>query len=166
MHIQIQQKITSADWQSLTDWAEQVFPEEGRDLQWGESSHHIVARDTDGKAVGHIGVGQFALTTTLGTRYVLGVGGVVVRPEYQGQRLPEKLFSALHTMPLDAFQTQTFALFCPFRLVDYYRRHGYQPFEHAVVAMDGDTNRFANFCFMTRGNIDWQSPIQLQTLPW
>ena len=166
MDIQIQQTISEMDWQHLTGWAEQIFPEEGRHLQWSESSHHVIARNELGDAVGHIGFGEFAIKTDEKECFILGVGGVVVRPEYQGQRLPQQMFAKLHAMAFDDFNSHTFALFCPPRLVSYYHKFGYKLLEYPVVSRCGDANLLANFCFMIRGDLKFEHAIELKSLPW
>lgn len=85
MRIETQSGIAEQDWAYLTQWKERVFPEEGRGKEWSRVAWHTVAYSQSNDAIGHIGFDGFRVTFNETECLVVGIGGVVVRPEYQGQ---------------------------------------------------------------------------------
>lgn len=97
---------------------------------------------------------------------VVGVGGVVVRPEYQGQGIPALLFRELHDQGIRKTGGESFALFCPDRLVMYYERHGYRLHNGDVQFLQWGEKVVSSFKFMHRGAIEPSGPVELTTAPW
>lgn len=165
MHIEITDSLNAADKAHLMGWSERVFPEEGRQYSWTESTHHIVAYES-AEPVAHLGFGLFEIQNGDQAEQVIGVGGVVVRPEWQGQRIPNRLFAHLHSTDVLDARDRIFTLFCPARLEPYYAHMGYKNFEGDVLIPDGEgVKRFA-FSFMYRGDAGFRPVITLTTNPW
>lgn len=166
MKIIIQKGIEKSEEDYLERWGEQVFPIEGRNYTWSPASHHVIARDGT-TPVGHIGFGEFNIQTGGNSLTVIGVGGVVVRPEYQGKNIPAKMFKALHEAIALSAHTRLFTLFCPKRLVTYYNKHGYTLYEGKVMFMQNkQLVPSAQFCFMHYGSNVLGSFVHLTTEPW
>ena len=165
MEFGIQTEIEENDFKYLFKWDEQVFPIEGRDFLWSESTHHIIARD-HGKPVGHIGFGKY-LVVGEAEKNVIGVGGVVVRPEYQGQRLPWKMFEVLNSTDTLGARESVKALFCPGRLVSYYESHGYELYVQGFRFMqkEGYTET-DKIRFMVRGGLGMSCALSIPSYPW
>ena len=165
MELEITEFLDEADRVRLFEWREQVFPVEGRAYRWSETSHHVVARSS-GEAVAHLGFGRFELLDGGRTLAVIGVGGVVVRPEYQGRRIPSLLFDVLHSTPVLGARETTCTLFCPERLVPYYSGHGYKVYGGEVNIPWGDGTKVIDLRFMYRGQAEFSPSITLTTDPW
>lgn len=165
MEITIQTEIDEDDSNQLFKWDDVVFPIEGRDYDWAKPTHHIVARD-NGIPVGHIGFGQFLVIGEL-EKMVIGVGGVVVRPEYQGLRVPEKMFDVLNsTDVLDAKNTVK-TLFCPARLVSYYAHHGYKTYQHEFEFLQNQGyTKTDKIHFLVRGEPGLSGDLKIPSNPW
>lgn len=163
--IEIRKGIDKSEEDYLERWGEQVFPIEGRDYTWSPTSHHIIARDGL-TPIGHIGFGEFNIQTAAGVMTVIGVGGVVVRPEHQGKNIPASMFEALHKARECGAHKKLFTLFCPERLVTYYRRHGYTLYENEVMFMQNKQLVKSDFCFMHKGEASLGPYVHLTTEPW
>ena len=163
--IEIQTTLTPEDDKHLMGWSEQVFPIEGKPISWAPLAYHIVARDGD-EAVGHIGFGEFTLEFGDERLSVIGVGCVVVRPEYQGQGLPSAMFAKLHASQLALNLSPEFTLFCPQRLVSYYERHGYVLYQGDYTFMQSEKQVGSTFCFMHRGPSTLGDKITIPSNPW
>ena len=94
MKITIEQELNSIDETLLFRWADVVFPIEGRGLEWEKPEFHIVAWENE-RPIGHIGFGKYVIEADMQIS-VIGVGGVVVRPEWQGKGVPLEMFTVLH----------------------------------------------------------------------
>lgn len=166
MEIERQELLEEHDRQHLMFWRERVFPEEGIGIQWAETRWHIVAREGQ-FAAGHIGFGEFSIEVESQVLKVIGVGGVVVRPEFQGQAVPAKMFDTLHNDAPKLIQSETFTLFCPERLQTYYQKHGYQPFSGRVhYQQGGEYCLCEKFVFMYRGSMPEVDTIHIPGEPW
>ena len=93
-------------------------------MQWAPLDWHILGLES-GKPVAHLGFDRFIVNDAGAKVSVVGIGGVVVRPEFQGKGIPALLFRKLHEDCPENIRSETFTLFCPERLVAYYRKHGY-----------------------------------------
>lgn len=144
-----------------------MFPPEGRDMEWAPLGWHVVAREA-GRAVGHLGFDRFMVLADRREVPLIGVGGVVVRPEFQKQRLPARLFDMLHAEASRAVGPKTFSLFCPERMVPYYRHHGYGRVARPVTLLQRGQPEPTDFNFMTRGSgLDRSGgAIVLTSPPW
>lgn len=159
--IEMLETLSDAQQQSLFHWRERVFPEEGRGKEWAQSRWHLVASDGD-KAVGHIGFNRFEILVDGSPLSTVGVGGVVARPEYQGQGIVAGLFERLHR----EYQGELFSLFCPLYLVAYYRRYGYRQQTGQVWMLQQGEPVRSRFAFMSRGELDAGAEVRLATAPW
>ena len=141
------------------------FPIEGKEYQWAKPKRHIVARK-NGLAVGHIGFGRFQLCGSKDID-VIGVGGVVVRPEFQGQKVPKKMFNALQaTTELDADKILK-TLFCPHRLIPYYKGHNFEVYPGSVqFFQSGVYTKSEKFTLMFRGELSCSGGIKIPSCPW
>lgn len=159
--IALLETLSDAQQQSLFHWRERVFPEEGRGKEWAQSRWHLVASE-DAAAVGHIGFNLFEILADGRSLSTLGVGGVVARPEYQGQGIVARLFERLHQKSPD----ELFSLFCPPYLVPYYRRYGYRRQTGQVWMLQQGEPVRSRFAFMSRGELDAEAEVRLTTAPW
>lgn len=166
MRIETKKEVSADEWRHLTQWREQVFPIEGRDKEWSPISWHVIAYAGDGHPVGHIGFDSFMILVDSVEHRIIGVGGVVVRPEYQGQRIPTRLFRELHDQGVRHLGTEAFALFCPDRLVSYYERHGYRLHHGEVRFLQWGEKVTSPFRFMHRGSVTPEGLVELMTAPW
>jgi predicted N-acetyltransferase YhbS len=149
----------------LMEWSEHVFPVEGRKHTWSAPTHHIIARSS-GEPIAHLGFGRYEIMNVRQAMQVVGVGGVVVRPQWQGQNIPQRLFACLHSTEVLDARESVCTLFCPARLESYYARQGYQKFTGEVLIPVGERHERIDFSFMCRGNTEFGSPITLLTDPW
>ncbi len=152
--------------EQLFHWRDRVFPEEGKAFKWAESTRHIVALD-GGNAVGHLGFGIFTVEDVERKmmHQVVGVGGVVVRPEYQGQNIPQKMFNFLHQ--LEELSKEIFTLFCPERLIRYYEKHAYSAYLGELTVLQEDKFlTIAPMRFMYRGQVQFSDRLRVHSNPW
>ncbi len=167
MNISLQATLTEADEKDLFGWSDIVFPIEGRGMDWAALRWHVVARDEE-RAVGHIGFDQFTIRDDGRETRVIGVGGVVVRPEHQRQGIPARMFATLHADAPEKTGADTFSLFCPARLVPSYQRHGYSPINRPVSILQRGRATQTPFTFMVRGpSVSPVGPaLDIPSLPW
>ncbi len=167
MEIKIVTALSQADWDVLTDNNPHAFPEEGHQMQWQQSQWHIVAYDDHQLPIANIGFVGVNVQIEEQEYHINGIGGVVVKPEYRGQHLPMTLFEKLHQSELALSISQTFALFCPFRLESYYQQAGYQTLKAPVSFMqeEGMTTS-EHFAFMQFGEALPAKPVKIFSLPW
>ena len=100
----------------------------------------------------HLGFDRFIVNDSGANVSVVGIGGVVVRPEFQRKGIPALLFRKLHEDCPENVRSETFTLFCPERLVAYYRRHGYEKVERSVEIVQFGKPVTTTFTLMTRGS--------------
>ena len=165
MDLELKTALTPAEREQLFEWADRVFPEEGSEYRWSQPSHHIVAYAA-GQAVAHLGFGRFEVRNGETPTMLIGVGGVVVRPEWQGLRIPQRLFDYLHDSPVLDVRSTPCTLFCPQRLETYYSKHGYRKYDGTVLIPGDDGHRPFEFSFMVRGDVAFSTPVTLTTHPW
>ena len=160
--------IESADWKYLTGWKDRVFPEEGRGFKWSPSRWHILAHDEPQRPIAHLGFNAFSIGLDDQIDVdVVGVGGVVVRPEYQGRGIPGLLFDALHESRRARQLSGWFTLFCPARLVGYYERFGYRKYAGQLTFLQDGVETSTNaFGFMYRGPELAQRWLKVHSHPW
>lgn len=163
--MEIIEQLGEQDRADLFHWAEQVFPIEGRALQWCAPSHHLLYRQS-GQAIGHIGFGVHTLLSDGEPLDVIGVGQVVVRPEYQGQGIPKAMFEVLHLRAPALLGPKLFTLFCPPRLQTYYCRHGYRTLEGTLASPESAALANSNFYFMYYGRPQPGKRLVLTSHPW
>lgn len=89
----------------------------------------------EGVPVGQIGSDGFRVVADSVEYFVVGIGGVVVRPEFQGKGIPRLLFNEVHAETGGIIGSDIFTLFCPDGLVPYYEKHEYQRFDGKVVCL-------------------------------
>lgn len=166
MHIQIEETFPDDYRQHLTGWRERVFPEEGIGKQWREVRWHLYVWDKDRLPIAHLGFEGIDIQADGEPLRVAGIGGVVVRPDYQGQGIPATMFEHLHREAPALAQTEVFALFCPERLTDYYARHGYRRFTGKLTFMQFGEAVESRFVFMTRGDHKPAAHIRIDGPPW
>lgn len=166
MRIETKKGISEEDWAYLTQWKERVFPEEGRGKEWSQVPWHTIAYTGDGSPVGHIGFGGFEVHVNSVEHLVVGVGGVVVRPEYQRQSIPALLFQEVHEQGERVVGSGVFTLFCPDRLVPYYGKHGYRLHNDGVRFLQHGKRVTSSFNFMFKGGSLKKGVIKLKTPPW
>jgi predicted N-acetyltransferase YhbS len=165
MEIEIEDDLGLEDERNLMGWSDQVFPIEGKDLFWSSVPFHIVARN-DGEPIAHVGFGEFLIQSKTESLKVVGIGGVVVRPEYQGKNIPNLLFSKLHSSELALGISSIFSLFCPHRLVGYYEKQGYTLHKGTLSYLQPGKQVESTFCFMYRGQCELGSRIVVPSNPW
>jgi len=164
MHVETVKRLSQADEKDLFDWAEQVFPAEGNRYTWASPSWHIVARVKD-LAVAHIGYGRFPMEASESRMEIVGICGVVVRPEYQGRGIAKRLFATLHQQA-EAHNLAS-SLFCPQRLAGFYQRFGYRAFEGELCFLQGQHFvSVTDICFMLRNFEPAVSAIRILSHPW
>jgi predicted N-acetyltransferase YhbS len=151
MEIVFKRTLDEKSWTHLTGWSESVFPEEGKGMEWAALGWHVLGVE-EGQPVAHVGFDRFTINDSGANISVVGVGGVVVRPEFQRKGIPTLLFRKLHEDCPEAVQADTFTLFCPERLVAYYRRHGYEKVERKVEILQYGNSITTTFTFMARGS--------------
>ncbi len=166
MRIAIEESFPDDYRQHLTGWRERVFPEEGIGKQWREVRWHIYAWDKDKLPIAHLGFEGIDIRADGEPLRVTGIGGVVVRPEHQGQGIPVRLFEHLHREAPALTQTEVFALFCPQRLAAYYARHGYRTFTGTLTFEQFGQPVTSQFEFMTRGYPHSPAHIVIEGPPW
>jgi GNAT superfamily N-acetyltransferase len=165
MEIEIEVDLNKKDEIHLMGWSEQVFPIEGKGLCWCATPMHVVARK-NGEPVSHLGFGEFLIHSESESFRVVGVGGVVVLPEHQGQHIPAALFSRLHSSDFALKISHIFTLFCPRRLVAYYERLGYTLYEGTLSFLQSGRQVESSFCFMYRGKCNLGSKVIVPSNPW
>jgi predicted N-acetyltransferase YhbS len=151
MEIALKDKLDDDSWTYLTNWSDSVFPKEGKGMQWAPLGWHILGLEC-GKPVAHLGFDRFIVNDSGANVSVVGIGGVVVRPEFQGKGIPFLLFRKLHEDCPENVRSETFTLFCPERLVAYYRKHGYEKVERSVEIIQFGKPVTTTFTLMTRGS--------------
>lgn len=166
MRIETRQGITEAETKYLMHWRERVFPEEGRGKEWSSVAWHTIAYSQEGHPVAHLGFDGFRILVDSMEQRVVGIGGVVVRPEFQGQRIPEQLFNEVHDRGVYKVGAKVCTLFCPSRLVRYYEKHGYTRHQGSVHFMQQGNRVLSNFEFMHRGDLRPDATVELQGAPW
>lgn len=166
MRIEVLETLAQEDFDDLFRWRERVFPVEGKGIEWAQPSCHIVCRNEDGMAIGHVGLGRFTLITAEKEIAVIGVGGVVVRPEHQGRGIPAEMFGTLHRGVSGFENLNCFTLFCPHSLEGYYARHGYQVYLGTVKVVQKGKPVGIDFSFMFRGDCGFGESVALTGEPW
>jgi hypothetical protein len=166
VRIEILETLAQKDADDLFHWRERVFPVEGKDIEWAKPSRHIVTRNENGMAIGHVGLGRFVVISENREIPVIGVGGVVVRPEYQGRGIPAGMFEVLHRGVPGFKGINCFTLFCPQRLEGYYARYGYRVYDGTVQVVQKEKLVSVDFSFMFRGNCNLGESVTLTGEPW
>ncbi|HEX7026271.1 MAG TPA: GNAT family N-acetyltransferase [Gammaproteobacteria bacterium] len=166
MRVEVLETLAQEDFNDLFRWRDRVFPVEGKGIEWAKPSCHIVCRNEDGMAVGHAGLGRFAIISAGKEMPVIGVGGVVVRPEYQGRGIPAKMFEVLHRGMPGFEEINCFTLFCPQRLEGYYARHGYRVYDGTVKVVQKEKLVTVDFSFMFCGDCGFGEWITITGEPW
>ncbi|MFC7367249.1 GNAT family N-acetyltransferase [Vreelandella zhaodongensis] len=166
MRVETQKGILASEWHYLTQWKERVFPEEGRSKEWSPVSWHSIAYSEANDPIGHIGFDRFEVLIDAEPRFVIGIGGVVVRPEHQGQGIPALLFNEVHHQASKRLGADVFTLFCPSRLVSYYAKQGYQRHRGGVYFLQQGEKVLSTFEFMHCGELTADGEVVLQSEPW
>ncbi len=163
--ITIVDSLPEGTWEILTGWREQVFPEEGIGIDWIDSQQHVLAM-AEGQPVAHIGFGIYPLVIEEQPGACVGVGGVVVLPEFQGQHLPDRMFKAMREWRDRHHRELPLTLFCPERLTGYYQRHGFQVVRVPVYFDQSGSSVLCHMCFMTDRPLGHAERVELTTSPW
>jgi len=139
VNLSLAPSLAPADNASLFGWSPAVFPVEGRDMEWAKLGWHVV-----------------------------GMGGVVVRPEFQKMGIPALMFEKLHAEAPGVVGAETFTLFCLERLVPYSRRHGYGRIDRALTLQQRGQPTGTTFSFMARGDAiaSTGGGIEIPSIPW
>ena len=165
IEITVASSITENDWKRLTTWREYVFSPEGKGTDWIGGKMHIIASSSDA-AIGHIGFDVYRLIIDGQETECIGVGAVVVIPEFQGMSLPARMFACLRDLRDEKHPGLPLALFCPKSLVSYYHRHRFDEcFKEVWYTQKGEFV-LSKFSFMMDGAIDVKSRIEIPTNPW
>ena len=168
MEIALVDEVSKEDSDCLFHWRDRVFPIEGKDITWAKSKWHLLAYEKELKPSAHIGYADFSiLIDGEKEERVIGVGGVVVRPEYQGKKIPTKLFDYLHNSQHATSISKLFILFCPKRLERYYQSHGYTKFNGVVTfVQNGKVASSNEFTLMYFGRDLPAKTISVNGEPW
>ncbi|WCN17956.1 GNAT family N-acetyltransferase [Marinomonas mediterranea MMB-1] len=167
MDIQFSDSMSKEEFEHLFRWREQVFPAEGKNIDWSQPDWHLYSREVGQLAAAHLGYGRYQLTLDERSIDVVGVGDVVVRPEHQGKGLPSKLFKHLHHCEHANTLAEVFTLFCPHRLESYYQQHGYRKFQGTVSFLQkGVATSSDDFILMYRGTPLTGKAITIKGEPW
>lgn len=168
MEIKFVNNLSSEQYNYLFNWKNPVFSIEGQNVIWAKSTSHLLAFDQSDKPIAHLGYGRFPIYIKgQGMTYVVGVGGIVVRPEAQGNGIPGQLFNFLHNSAHALDISKTFTLFCTKSLAEYYQKHGYILFEGEFSFLqNGVPSTNENFVFMYRGEPLTVDKIEIQSEPW
>ena len=141
MEIKLIDELTNSQIDHLFHWRERVFPIEGKEFEWAKSKWHLLALRENNEPTAHLGYADFTISLDNQSQAkVVGVGGVVVRPEDQGKNIPAKLFDFLHNSKHARSLSNIFTLFCPERLVSYYQKHSYRAFDGVVTFLQKGTS--------------------------
>jgi len=167
MELKIVENLSDQDFDYLFNWDESIFPIEGQGINWAKPKHRIIAFEND-LPIAHIGFAPFQLILdSEQVIEVVGVGGVLVRPEHQGKNIPNKLFTLLHSCQEAIAISTVFTLFCPERLVKYYQRHGYKRYKGNYTFMQNkETTGTDKFIFMYQGLDINAQDIHINGNPW
>lgn len=168
MEIYLVNELTKTQVDHLFHWRDRVFPVEGKDIQWAKSKWHLLAFDGSNEPSAHLGYADFMISfDDHSQEKIVGVGGVVVRPEFQGQNIPEKLFSYLHNSNHARSLSSIFTLFCPKRLESYYQKHGYRTFQGQFTFLqNGLSVSTDKFILMRYGSHLSSKNIHINSEPW
>ena len=168
MEITLVEEINQENSDYLFHWKDRVFPVEGKSIEWAKSDWHLLAFNDDRKPSAHLGYGIFEVEIDEKTVInVVGVGGVVVRPECQGKGIPAKIFDFLHHSNHANSLADTFTLFCPKRLESYYKKHGYTKFKGTYTfTQNGNVSSSDDFIFMYHGRSINSDNIHINNEPW
>lgn len=166
LKLRLESKVNDAEWQYLTAWRECVFPAEGRSYRWAPQVWHLLAFAQGDMPIGHIGFSRFEVEIQEQHFVVIGIGAVVVRPEYQGRGVPAQMFAEVHQQAPTLVGTDVFTLFCPARLVHYYQKHGYQLHQGDVVFLQNGEPTSSVFQFMQCGPLPIAGDLFIPSHPW
>ncbi|GAB5408307.1 MAG: hypothetical protein BalsKO_06720 [Balneolaceae bacterium] len=96
----------------------------------------------------------------------IGVGGVVVVPKYQGQRLPQLMFEKLNEWRNKKDSTIPVVLFCPESLVNYYKKHNFNKVDNDVYYLQKGDYQKSKFELMSDIAIRTNGSIYIPSNPW
>jgi predicted N-acetyltransferase YhbS len=165
MEIKSNPTLTEDEIERLFKWREQVVPIEGRAFQWSKPEKHVLVYE-NGESIGHMGFGRFVIS---GSRVadVIGIGGVVVRPEHQGRRIPELMFKYVAETEELGSNKLPQTLFCPGRLSSYYGKHGFQEYaDGCEFLQNGEYQSTDRFVFMAKGLVQMSGKLKIAFRPW
>lgn len=168
MKLQLVKKVKKKDWLHLTSWRKNVFPEEGLDLEWSPLKWHILAYSEKNEAIGHLGFSEFIINLEdLSECRVVGVGGMVVHPDYQCKGVPKVLFEYLHKSEIANSISGIFTGFYPSRLEEFYQLFRYEPYKGSVSFLQKGKMVAADpFRFCSRGAAFDCNKIFIKSAPW
>ncbi|MEX0289399.1 MAG: hypothetical protein AB3N14_09840 [Flavobacteriaceae bacterium] len=165
IELRIADSLSGEDWRSLTTWREHVFSPEGIGTDWVGGNLHIRA-SSDGVAIGHIGFGTFTLIIDKVETPCIGVGGVVVVPEYQGQRLPMRMFELLREWRDQKDSNLPLVLCCPKNLLKYYHYHNFKQIVNDVYYLQRGSYEKSKFEWMSDKPLSVKESIYIPSNPW
>ena len=168
IEIRLAEKLTQKEIEHLFHWRERVFPVEGKDFSWAKPKWHLLGFSDGNLPVAHLGYADFDISCEDGSvKKVIGVGGVVVRPEAQGQHIPAQLFNYLHQSSHAKGLSNTFTLFCPSRLEGYYQKQGYVKYEGAFTFLQNQKlTATSKLMLMQQGSLISTNKINIDSEPW
>lgn len=165
IRIEITDKLSGEDWRVLTTWREHVFSPEGIGMDWTGGELHIRA-SSGGNAIGHIGFDIYNLIVEGEKFQCVGVGAVVVVPEYQGQRLPMRMFDKLREWRDGKDANLPLVLCCPQYLVKYYKHHGFTEIRDPVFYLQNGIYEPSKFEWMADKPVGGKGSIHIPSNPW
>ena len=165
IEIQLTETMTEEDWRVLTTWREHVFPTEGLGTDWVGGKMHLLA-SSGRQTVGHIGFDIYPLIIDGEERKCIGVGAVVVIPDFQGQHIPLRMFDTLRKWRDKKHAGIPLALFCTKSLSGYYKNHHFTTCKSEVFYLQKDSYQKSRFEFMTDQSMDDEGRIYIPSNPW
>jgi len=161
-------QYTKTDQDEILGDGDDPFGVAAAGLTWLPKKEHFVIRHGD-RLVAHAGLLRLPVAIGDVKTEVVGVGGVAVAPDMQGQGLARRVVTAA----LDHARTmgpQHALLFCRPPLVPLYQRLGWHPLDKEVL-VEQPENRLVAMPLRTmvtplRDNACWPSePVRLFSLP-
>ncbi|MFF4518965.1 GNAT family N-acetyltransferase [Streptomyces mirabilis] len=161
-------RYTKTDQDEILGAGDDPFGVAAAGLIWLPKKEHFGIRHGD-RLVAHAGLLRLPVAIGDVETEVVGVGGVAVAPDLQGQGLARRVVTAA----LDHARTmgpQHALLFCRPPLVPLYQRLGWRPLDKAVL-VEQPENRLVTMPLRTmvtplRDNAHWPSaPVRLFSLP-
>lgn len=163
--IEITDNLSGEDWRVLTTWREHVFSPEGIGTDWVGGELHIRA-SSEGNVIGHVGFDTYTLIIDGEETRCIGIGAVVVVPEFQGRRLPARMFEKLRDWRDGKDPNLPLVLCCPKFLVNYYKNHGFTEIRSEVYYLQKGDYQKSKFEWMADRRISEKGSVHIPSNPW
>ena len=131
VEIRLAEALTDGERQALFGWGENIFGIEDADYRWRPKSFHFITEE-GGRALSHVGVLKTTVRAGGVEVTVGGVGGVVTRPEAQGQQYVHAAMRQAAYFICKELGAEFGMLFCLPRLAPFYARQGWRMVEDEV----------------------------------